>query len=86
MLHDQHKIFELNVGAFIVDRLKCNNISVEWIENFLDSYDKISGHSSPPQLSIGVQILSGMVTHIAYDIATGKTFKQFPEFYYLSLK
>ena len=85
-LDNQYKIFELNVGDFIVECLKNENIPGQWFKDFLRGYKSIADTSPPPQLSIGVHLLSGMVSHIMFDIATKRSFKQFPAFYYLSLK
>lgn len=84
-LESDNKIFELNIGRFIVESLKKENIATEWFEQFLLKYQKVSHLSSPPQLSIGVQLLSGIVSHIVYNIATNRFVKKFPEFYYVSL-
>lgn len=84
-LEHAHKVFELNVGKFIVENLKEKNIPTEWLVHFLDGYQTIALTSPPPQLSIGVQLLSGMVSHIIFNIATNKPIKEFPESYYLSL-
>lgn len=78
--------FELNMGKFIVESLKRKNIPTDWVENFLFHYEKISQLTSPPQLSIGVYFLSGIISHIIYNIATGGGFKKFPDFYYISIE
>lgn len=85
-LEQTHQVFELNVGMFIIDHMKKNGIRTEWFEDFLEKYREVALTSPPPQLSIGLSLLSGMVGHIIFDIATGKPFKKFPESYYLSLK
>jgi len=85
-LEQTHKVFELNVGDFIIDCLKKENISTEWLEKFLKEYQQIALVSSPPQLSIGVNLLSGMVAHIVFKIATNLPIKEFPKSYYLSLQ
>lgn len=84
-LDQAHKVFELNVGDFIVESLQKENISTEWFENFLKKYQKTALTSSPPQLCIGVHLLSAMVAHIIFDIAMDLPIKEFPESYYLSL-
>ncbi len=80
-----HQTFELNVGEFIVDSLKARRIETSWLEEFLKEYGKIALISPPPQLSLGLYILSGMVSHIIFNFATRKSVKYFPEFYYLSM-
>lgn len=84
-LDPAHKIFELNVGDFIIKSLQKENIATEWFEDFLKRYQNIASTSSPPQLSIGVNLLSGMVAHIIFDMAMDSSIKEFPESYYLSL-
>lgn len=85
-LEKEHTVFELNVAKFIVDSLKKDNIPADWFRSFLKEYGKIASFQSPPQLSIGVQLLSAMVSNIIFDMATGKGYKQFPEYYYLSIR
>lgn len=84
-LESNENVFELNIGEFIIENLKRHNYPTAWFENFLNEYKKISANTPPSQLSIGVNILAGMVAHIIFNIATGKPFKIFPEFYYLSI-
>lgn len=84
-LGDYSKGFELNVGQFIIESLKNRNIPSTWFESFLSKYKKIALTYPPPQLSIGLFLLSGMVSHIIYDIAINKPVRKFPESYYLSL-
>lgn len=84
-LKNSHKVFELNVAKFIVASLKEKNIPSEWLEDFLKRYEEIALVFPPPQLSIGVNLLSGMVSHIIFNIATNKPIKEFPDSYYLSL-
>ncbi|MBW7892458.1 MAG: ThiF family adenylyltransferase [Chitinophagaceae bacterium] len=84
-LDNSHKVFELNVGQFIVESLKDRNIPAGWLEDFLLRYKEIAGQFPPPQLSIGLFLLSGLVSHVIFDIATRKPVKEFPDFYYLSL-
>lgn len=82
----EHHAFEMNVGKFIVDRLQEKNITTKWLEDFLSEYGQIAMDSPPPQLSLGLYLLAGMVCQIVFNIATGKTIKVFPESYYLSMR
>ena len=84
-LEKAHKTFELNVGKFIVESLKTKGIETKWFEEFLVEYGKIALKSSPPQLSLGLYLLSGMVSHIVFNLATSKPVKFFPDSYYLSM-
>lgn len=84
-LEKAHQTFELNVGNFIVDSLKAKGIETKWFEEFLAEYGKIALTSPPPQLSLGLYLLSGMVSHIVFNLATAKPVKFFPDSYYLSM-
>lgn len=55
------------------------------MEDIIAKYKAEKEKSSPPQLSIASWIVAGMATHIAYNIATGKRVKIFPEFYINSI-
>lgn len=52
-----------------------------WIDDVIEKYKKEEGTLSPPQLSIASWSVAAMCTHLLYNIATGKKFKKFPEFY-----
>lgn len=84
-LEKAHQTFELNVGKFIVDSLKAKDIDTKWFEEFLAEYGKIALTSPPPQLSLGLYLLSGMVSHTVFNLATAKPVKFFPDSYYLSM-
>lgn len=77
---------ELQIGEYIINGLSDKKIPSAWLEVFLKEYEKIMHTSSPPQLAIGVSLLTGMVCNIIFNIATSKSYKQFPDFYYLSLR
>lgn len=85
-LKNEQKVFELNIGKFITEGLQKKGIATRWFEEFLIGYEKVADHDPPPQLSIGVFLLAGMIAQIIFDIATGKPIKKFPDFYYLSLQ
>jgi molybdopterin/thiamine biosynthesis adenylyltransferase len=84
-LERNRNVFEINVAEFIIESLRKKNYSTIWFEDFLNKYEKISSSTPPSQLSIGVNILSGMVSNIIFDIAMQKPFKTFPDFYYLTI-
>jgi len=84
-LQRNKNVFEINIAEFIIENLRKNNYSTVWFEDFLYRYKKISGLAAPPQLSIGANILSGMVSHIIFNIAMQKPIKIFPGFYYLTI-
>lgn len=85
-LDREHHAFEMNVGKFIVSRLQEDHINTKWLEEFLSEYNTIAMDSPPPQLSLGLYLLSGMVCQIIFNIATSRTIKLFPEYYYLSMR
>ena len=78
-------IFEINIGEFIIKSLKMRNYPTMWFEDFLRKYEKISSTTPPSQLSIGANILSGMVSNIIFDVAMQKPVKTFPDFYYMTM-
>ncbi|KKO88724.1 MULTISPECIES: HesA/MoeB/ThiF family protein [Sphingobacterium] len=84
-LEKTYQTFELNVGKFIVDSLQTKGIETRWFEEFLVEYGKIALTSPPPQLSVGLYLLSGMVSHIVFNLATAKPVNFFPDSYYLSM-
>lgn len=84
-LDKEHNAFEINVGKYIVDRLQEKNIDTKWLEDFLSEYGKIAVESPPPQLSLGLYLLAGMVCQVVFNIATDKEIRVFPESYYLSI-
>ncbi|WP_286858653.1 MULTISPECIES: HesA/MoeB/ThiF family protein [Sphingobacterium] len=85
-LDKEHHAFEINVGKYIVDRLQEKNIDTNWLEDFLLEYGKIAMESPPPQLSLGLYLLAGMVCQVVFNIATDKAIRVFPESYYLSMR
>lgn len=84
-LQGAQKVFELSVGDFIVQSLNRDKIATGWLVTFLQQYKAVALHQPPPQVSPGLSLLSGMVSHITFNIATGRGCKVFPEYYYLSL-
>lgn len=85
-LNKEHQAFEINVGKFIVERLQEKNIDTKWLEDFLSEYGEIAMDSPPPQLSLGLYLLAGMVCQVVFNIATDKAIRVFPESYYLSMR
>lgn len=53
----------------------------KWIDDIISKYKKEEDDLPPPQLAIASWSLAAMCTHLLYNIATGKKFKKFPEFY-----
>ncbi|TRX31188.1 ThiF family adenylyltransferase [Flavobacterium sp. ZT3R18] len=52
-----------------------------WIDDIVEKYRNEKKSLPPPQLSIASWSVAAVCTHLLYNIATGKKFKKFPEFY-----
>ncbi len=53
----------------------------KWIDDIIEKYKKENEDLPPPQLAIASWSVAALCTHLLYNIATGKKFKKFPEFY-----
>lgn len=53
----------------------------QWIDDIIEKYRNEDKPLPPPQLSIASWSVAAVCTHLLYNIATGKKFKKFPEFY-----
>ncbi|TPN83536.1 ThiF family adenylyltransferase [Aquimarina algicola] len=53
----------------------------KWIDDVIEEYVKEKENLPPPQLAIASWSVAAMCTHLLFNIATGKKFKKFPEFY-----
>lgn len=53
----------------------------QWIDDIIEKYKNEKEALPPPQLSIASWSVAAVCTHLLYNIATGKKFKKFPEFY-----
>lgn len=53
----------------------------KWIDDIIEKYKKENEDLPPPQLAIATWSVAALCTHLLYNIATGKKFKKFPEFY-----
>jgi len=53
----------------------------KWIDDIIEKYMNEEENLSPPQLAIGSWYAAAMCTHLLFNIATGKEYKKFPEFY-----
>ncbi len=53
----------------------------KWIDDIIEKYKKENEDLPPPQLAIASWSVASLFTHLLYNIATGKKFKKFPEFY-----
>lgn len=76
---------ELKMVEYVSNYLRFWDKPNEWLEEIISDYKNEEDVLPPPQLPIASWIVSGMCTHILFKITTGKTFKEFPEFYINSL-
>lgn len=72
---------EVNMVEYASSYLKFWGTPHEWIDDILAKYREEKEQLSPPQLSIASWTVAAMCVHILYNIATGKEYKKFPEFY-----
>lgn len=82
---ENEKFNELKVVEYVTSYMTFWGDQQLWLEKVIKDYKSEEGNISPPQLAIASWILGGMCTHILYNIATGKPYKQFPEFYFSSI-
>jgi molybdopterin/thiamine biosynthesis adenylyltransferase len=84
-LGDENSMNELNVVIFASQYLKKTGQNVDWLDKIIMSYKEEEELLPPPQLAIGSWLVAGICTTLLYKIATGKSFRQFPEFYFSSI-
>lgn len=84
MLSKNYEGFEKKVAGFLIEHLGGN--TKKWVVKILEEYEKKEAGQSPPQLSIGSWLAAGGCTNILYRLAAGKSVKQFPDFYFLTVE
>lgn len=72
---------EITMVKYVSSYLKFWRNPQKWIDDVLEQYIKEKEDLSPPQLSIASWSVAAMCTHLLFNIATGRKFKKFPEFY-----
>lgn len=72
---------EVKVVEYASSYLKFWGNPQHWIDRIVDTYLNEKESLPPPQLSIASWSVAAMCTHLLFNIATGKKFKKFPEFY-----
>ena len=73
---------EVNMVKYASSYLKFWGNPQKWIDDILEKYREEEGNDlPPPQLSIASWSVAAMCTHLLFNIATGKKYKEFPEFY-----
>lgn len=78
--------FEKKVVSHFLNSLDDSSADKKWILNVLREYENEKELISPPQLSVGSWLLGALCTSILYDLATKKTIKQFPNYYFATTK
>ncbi|MDR6514782.1 ThiF family adenylyltransferase [Chryseobacterium camelliae] len=76
---------ELKMVEYVSDYLRFWNSPCEWLEKIINDYKNEPELLPPPQLPVASWIVAGMCTDILFKIATRKSFKKFPEFYFNTL-
>ncbi len=72
---------EVNMVEYASSYLKFWGNPQTWIDDVIEEYRNEKQNLSPPQLAIGSWSVASICTHLLFNIATGKKFKTFPEFY-----
>lgn len=80
------KFNELNVVEYATGYLSFWGNRKTWIEDIIKKYKEENGSFPPPQLAVASWLAGAVSTHIAFEIATGKTVKTFPEFYLTTIQ
>lgn len=75
------KFNEVNVVRYASSYLRFWGKPQQWIDSVLEKYLSEEEPLPPPQLSVASWSVASMCTHLLYNIATGKSYKKFPEFY-----
>lgn len=75
------KFNEVTIVKYASSYLKFWGNPQEWINDVLKKYKEEEGDLPPPQLAIASWSVAAMCTHLLFNIATGKKYKKFPEFY-----
>lgn len=72
---------EVNMVEYASNYLKFWGNPEKWIDDIIEKYKSETKQLPPPQLSIASWTVAAMCAHILFNIATGKEYKKFPEFY-----
>ena len=84
MLSQNFEGFEKKVVGFLIEHLEGS--TKKWVAKILEEYEIKGTGQSPPQLSVGSWLAAGACTNILYRLATGKSIKHFPDFYFLTIE
>lgn len=75
------KIDEVDIVDYASTYMRYWRNPQRWLEEIIEKYKSEEGVLPPPQLSIASWTAAAICTHIAFNIATNKPIKKFPEFY-----
>lgn len=84
LLSKNYEGFEKKVARFLIEHLEGN--TKKWVVKILEEYEIKGTGQSPPQLSVGSWLAAGACTNILYRLATRKSVRQFPDFYFLTIE
>lgn len=76
---------EVNMVEYATSYMRFWGNPQQWLEDIIKDYKEEVEILPPPQLAIASWIVAAMCTHILFNIATGKSYKKFPEFYFSSI-
>jgi len=72
---------EVNMVQYASSYLKFWGNPQKWIDEIIKKYQEEEDNLPPPQLAVASWSVAAMCTHLLFNIATGKKYKEFPEFY-----
>lgn len=72
---------ELNVVQYVSNHMRQKGNPQPWLDEILEAYINEKEKLPPPQLSIASWIVAGMCTQLIFDLVTGRSIREFPEFY-----
>lgn len=79
------KFNEVSVVEYASSYMRYWRNPQKWLEEIIAKYKAEKNTLPPPQLSIASWSVAAICTHLAYNIATNKPVKKFPEFYLTSI-
>lgn len=83
---ENERFNELNVVEYATGYMAFWGNRQDWIENIIQKYKDEQGSFPPPQLAVASWLAGAVSTHIAFELATGKKVKTFPEFYLTTIQ
>lgn len=76
--------FETQLAKYIADYYRYWGGPQLWLEDALEQAKQEAAEL--PQLAVSSWIVGGLVANLLFDIVTGKRYKHYPQFYFLSAK